>query len=296
MTKFNQFASALGVLGLLLASPVAAQTDGEPQNSPALWKVTDEDTTVYLFGTVHALPADLAWLNDDISAALASSESLVTEITMDETITAEMQRLVSTKGVLPQGTTLRSLMDDDQRQTYETAMTKLGLPVAGFDQFEPWYAGMLMSMLPLIQQGYSPESGVEKVLLQQAGTIRRSSLETLDFQISLFDELPQASQIAFLTETADNVDEIKTQLDLMVAEWLEGDADGLAALMNEAMTDPVLADKLLYMRNRNWANWIKGRMEAPGTIFIAVGAGHLAGEQSVQDALEELGMEAIRVQ
>jgi uncharacterized protein YbaP (TraB family) len=275
----------------------AITQDGETDASsgPALWKVVDEDTTVYLFGTVHALPADLEWLNDDISAALASSQSLVTEITMDDSVTAEMQQLVMSKGMLPEDTPLRSLLNEEQRAAYEAAMTKLGLPAEGFDRFEPWYASMLLAMLPLIQQGYSPDSGVEKVLLAEAGTMRRSSLETLNFQISLFDELPQESQIAFLTETAGNVDKIKIQLDAMVAEWIEGDADGLAKLMNEGLTDKVLAENLLYMRNRNWANWIKGRMEAPGTVFIAVGAGHLAGEESVQDALVELGMEAIRV-
>ncbi len=108
--------------------------------------------------------------------------------------------------------------------------------------------------------------------------------------------MPQASQIQFLVEASDGVDEIKPLLDRMVAEWLEGDADALAALMNEGLTDPDLAEALLYMRNRNWAAWIDERLDTPGTTFVAVGAGHLAGQNSVQDYLAENDIEAVRVQ
>lgn len=276
---------------------VEAAVGGETQTgTPAMWKVADEDTTIYLFGTVHALPKEVNWLNSSITDALGSSDSIVTEILMDDSVEAKMVQLVGAKGILPADTTLRLLLDEKQKATYEAALGKLGMPAAAFDRFEPWYAGMVLTMLPLMQQGYSPDAGVEKILIDQAGEKDRAALETIEFQIGLFDGLPQESQIAFLVETADNVDEIKNQLDAMVAEWLEGDADDLAKLMNEGMTDKTLAEQLLYARNRNWANWIDERLDTPGTVFIAVGAGHLAGEESVQDALEDLGIVTQRVQ
>ena len=278
------------------AAEVEAAASDVVQGTPAMWKVADEDTTIYLFGTVHALPKDVEWLNPSISDALGSSDSIVTEILMDDSVEAKMVQLVGAKGILPADTTLRSLLDEEQRATYEAALGKLGMPAAAFDRFEPWYAGMVLTMLPLMQQGYSPDAGVEKILIDQAGEKDRAALETIEFQIGLFDGLPQESQVAFLVETADNVDEIKTQLDAMVAEWLEGDADDLARLMNEGMTDKTLAEQLLYARNRNWANWIDERLDTPGTVFIAVGAGHLAGEESVQDALNDLGIVTQRVQ
>ncbi len=81
----------------------------------------------------------------------------------------------------------------------------------------------------------------------------------------------------------------------MKAEWLAGDADALGELMNEEMDDPALYERLLVNRNRNWVNWIENRLEEPGTVFIAVGAGHLAGEGSVQQILAERGLTAERV-
>lgn len=293
---------------LLFAAPACAQQEASVANAaevpveqaavaaPALWKVADEDTTIYLFGTVHALPKDVDWYGSAIANALSESDRIVTEIEMAPGVEQDMQRLVMTKAVLPADTTLRKLLSEEQNASYEAALGKLGIPAAAFDRFEPWYAGMLMSMLPLIQQGYSPDSGVEKVLLEKAGDKDRGALETLEFQIGIFDGLPQDSQIQFLVEAADGVDEIKPLLDKMVAEWLEGDADSLATLMNEGLTDPDLAEALLYMRNRNWAEWIDNRLEQPGTVFIAVGAGHLAGDQSVQDVLAERGIETDRVQ
>ena len=264
---------------------------------PALWKVADEDTTIYLFGTVHALPKDVDWFKGNVADALASSDILVTEIMMTPDAATDMQSIIMNTGMLPADQKLRDMLDEKQRASYDAAMTKLGMPVETFDRFEPWYASMMLSMLPIMKEGYSPESGVEAVLTTKGGEAKpRGELETIEFQMSLFDQLPLDSQIAFLVQAAEGVDTIKGMLDKMIAEWLEGDADGLAELMNEGLTDQVLAERLLYQRNANWAEWIDTRLDTPGTVFIAVGAGHLAGAKSVQDALELRGIETARVQ
>ena len=309
-TLKQKFGLALAASTMLLGAPACAQSQSTPApvastqvaaadkeiGGPAMWLVKDEDTTIYLFGTVHALPEGLDWYKGSIADALASSDTIVTEIKNGPDIAAKMQQLVATKGLLPAGTSLRSLMNADDKAVYEAALQKLGVPAEAFDQFEPWFAGLNMSMLPLLQQGYSAESGVETVLLADATGKPQVALETLEFQIGIFDGLTQESQIEFLIEAAASVDLIKPQLDAMVAEWVEGDADALAVLMNEGLDDQELANQLLYNRNSNWAEWIDSRMDTPGTVFIAVGAGHLAGAKSVQDMLEARGVKTYRVQ
>lgn len=305
----KKFSLALTVSAFALTTPaVAAETEATTATTevaaqavtksgePALWKVADEDTTIYLFGTVHALPKDVTWLDEDISNALAASDTLVTEVDMAEMAGTKMVELIQTTAVLPAGTTLRSLFTEEQTKTYEAAMQQIQVPAAAFDQFEPWYAAMMMTMLPLLQQGYTPDSGVEEVLLKTAGEIEKDALETVEFQLGVFDQLPQDNQVRFLIEAAENVGDVKSILDAMVSEWLEGDAEGLAEIMNESMNDAALAEALLYARNRNWAEWIETRLDAPGTVFMAVGAGHLAGENSVQDYLEERGLKVSRLQ
>lgn len=301
-------ASGISAFALMLAGPVLAQDAAIAETAavaeqtapagPAMWKVADEDTTIYLFGTVHILPKEVEWLDATITDALAQSDMIVTELPMDPATSAQLQQITMTKGMLPPGTTLRSLLTPEQTATYESAFTKLNLPpmvAEQFDGFKPWFAGLNLSMLPLLMNGYTPDQGVEKVLLDKAGDKPRGALETAEYQLSLFDNLPQESQIAFLVEAADGVDEAKMMLDRMVEQWVRGDAVRLAEMMNDGMDDPVLMDALLHSRNANWAEWIADRMEQPGTVFIAVGAGHLAGEKSVQDMLDAKGIAVSRV-
>jgi uncharacterized protein YbaP (TraB family) len=301
----SRFKSLLASSAILLAvsgcatvpdAPIAdASIERVETDGPALWKVADEDTTIYLFGTVHILPEGTDWSTPAIESALASSGSIVTELLPGAGETPEDQQLFMARGMLEQGQTLRGLMSDDQRAAYEEALGKLGLPPAAFDQFKPWTAGITLSIIPLVNAGYNPESGVEKVLEGMAGpNIERGALETIEYQLQVFDGLPQEKQITFLIETAEQVDNITAYVNQMVTEWMEGDKDALAELMNESLTDPVLAERLLYERNRNWADWIDQRLDQPGTVFIAVGAGHLAGEKSVQDYLEDRGVVAVR--
>lgn len=256
-------------------------------DGPALWKVTDEDTTIYMFGTIHILPKDIPWQTATIQEALNSSDVLVTEIPTGSGKSPEEQAFMMQRGMLGEGNgTLRALLTDEQTAIYEAALGKLGMPAATFDPMKPWMAAVTFSILPLINAGYDPSAGVEEVLEGLAGEAKaRGALETLEYQLDVFDKMPQDSQIRYLVETAAEVDNMVTTLDEMVAEWVEGDADQLAVLMNEGLTDPVLAERLLYTRNKNWAEWIDARLDTPGTVFMAVGAGHLAGEKSVQDYL-----------
>ena len=122
------------------------------------------------------------------------------------------------------------------------------------------------------------------------------AFETVEQQLGFFDSLPMQSQLTMLDESIEGFAMMEEMFGQMVTEWVEGDSDGLATILNDAMTDPVLYDTLLTQRNANWAGWIDDRLDQPGTVFIAVGAGHLAGENSVQDFLEGRGLTAVRVE
>lgn len=298
----NLLALAAAPLALLAAAPALADdhatTDAAAApaaSGPALWKVADEDTTIYLFGTVHVLPQGVEWYDATIASALEGSDTIVTEIKMDPAAEAQLQQLSMSMGMLPPGTTLRALLTPEQTAAYEAALAKIGAPPAAFDALKPWLAGLTLSLIPLMQQGYDPNSGVEKVLLAKAGAKPQDALETPEFQLGIFDSMPTEGQVAFLMEAVDGMDEVKDQLDKMVAEWAKGDADQLAVIMNEGMSDPKVAEALLYSRNANWAEWIDTRLDKPGSVFVAVGAGHLAGDKSVQDYLTQKGITVTRV-
>ncbi|HEU4651383.1 MAG TPA: TraB/GumN family protein [Croceibacterium sp.] len=296
--KLKRLIAAAAVVSLSLAGCVTPMAHAEtpPRGAvpgPALWQVRDADTTIYLFGTVHALPQGKEWFDGRIERAFTAADELVTEVDIRDqsASTAAMQRAA----MLPEGTSLRDLMTPDNRQQFEAALVSLGLPVEALDRLEPWMASLTMSLLPLLQQGYQTESGVEMALSERAGTKQRDALETVAQQIDLFDGMPIDAQLTFLDKTVEAMPEAKTSLDAMVDEWIVGDADALATMLNAELDDPVLYQRLLTQRNANWAGWIERRLQQPGTVFIAVGAGHLAGKDSVQRQLRKRGVKVERV-
>jgi uncharacterized protein YbaP (TraB family) len=141
------------------------------------------------------------------------------------------------------------------------------------------------------------EDGAEVVLRRAAGRrMEFHALETVEEQLRLFDTLPEEGQFAQLQMMLDNWDAIGTQLPRMLNVWKRGDAEGLDRILNAGMrNDPALRRTLLENRNRAWAEWIARRLERPGTAFVAVGAGHLVGTDSVQTFLNARGIHSARV-
>lgn len=309
----KSFLTATATCALAWAAPVAAQsTPTEAPASvealdpvkappavkdvdPALWVVKDEDTTIYLFGSVHILKPGLGWFDDGVKTAFDSSDQLVLELV--EPPAAEAQALFGKLAMDQQGKTLRSKMNDADRAVYDAAMGKLGIPAPAFDPFDPWAAAITMSLLAAQKTGFDPNSGVEKQLTAAAKVSNKpiAGLETMEFQLGVFDSLPEAEQIAFLVETAKMIDDVGGTLDKMVNMWAAPDPESLGRLMNEGLTSRTLYDALLTKRNANWAKWISARMDKPGVTFMAVGAGHLAGPTSVQLLLPAYGLTATRV-
>lgn len=263
---------------------------------PALWKLSDPDTTIYLFGTIHVLPKGIEWLQGPVATAFDRSDTLVTEI--PEAQPASMQALIGKLAVLPKGQTLKTMLKPKDYATLNKALASNGVPAGALDPLEPWFVAVTLSTLPLLKEGYSPESGVEAALQARAKTEKmpQVGLETAEFQLGIFDSLPQKAQISYLREVIKGMPKLKGQIDTMVKHWAAGNPEKLGQMMNADQTDPALMKALLTNRNRNWTGWIKQRLDQPGTVFIAVGAGHLAGKDSVQSMLKKQGFKITRVQ
>lgn len=295
----------LGGLAVLLSSPAFAQDSGlEPvpvatpavtDIDPALWVVKDADTTIYLFGTVHILRPGLGWFDEGVKAAFDQSDMLVTE--MIEPPAAEAAQIMADLGIDRSGGTLRTKLNAEDRAVYEAVLPKLGIPVASLDPLEPWAAAINIYYAGLVQSGYDMTSGVE-VQLKAAAMAQnkpRIGLETMREQLSIFDRMPADLQLRYVVDTVNGLDEIAPQTDRLVTLWSKADSDGVAAIMNAGFDSLNLTEVLLTRRNANWARWINARMAQPGTVFMAVGAGHLAGSTSVQQLLLAYGRSVERL-
>ena len=265
---------------------------------PAVWVVKDDDTTIYLFGTFHLLDGKQDWFNDEVKTAFDRSDEVVLEAKMPED-PAELQPLIVRYAVDPSGKTLTSKLPAATASKLGEALKELGAPAAALDMFEPWFASLTLTVLKAQSRGLQAEHGTEAVITKAAKASNKpvGELEGFEYQLKLFDGMPEKQQIAYLGQSLDQLSKVDEQLSNMVGAWAKGDADGIAKLMNDGLSEsPELSDLLLARRNANWAAWIDDRLDKPGTVFVAVGAGHLAGDKSVQKLLAARGIATTRVQ
>ncbi|MFA5969408.1 MAG: TraB/GumN family protein [Sphingomonas sp.] len=301
MTRFPAIFTA--PLALLLAVPAFAQAAPAPAPAaapaatpaspvvavdadPALWVVKDKDTTIYLFGTIHVLKPGLSWFDEAVKKAFDKSDQLVLEIPLPDP--AKARDVVLPLALDTGGTPLSTKVPEAKRAAYVAALAKLGLQPAQLDPVLPWFAAVTMAQISVMKAGYSPDNGAEKQLDAAAQAQHKPviGLETLQQQLGYFHDLPESDQMAFLLAGVDDIDKFDTDLKAMVDSWAHGQPEKLAELLNKDVdVQPNLYKVLLVNRNARWADWIDERLKQPGTIFIAVGAGHLAGKDSVQNQL-----------
>lgn len=271
------------------APAAAAPIQGE---GPALWVIKDADSTLYLFGSVHVLRPTTGWASPHVEAAFDSASDIWFEISNPDDQAALMP-LIQQHGLSPE-TPLSSRLTPQENAELEAAAQAMGASAAQLQPMKPWLAALSLSVAPLVKAGYDPKSGVELVLKARAEAAGKPihGFETIDKQIGILAGMPEDVQLTFLRETLKDYENAVTMLDTMVEAWAKGDVATLDRVMVEEMKDasPALYQAVLVDRNTDWANQIQTMLEGSGTAFIAVGAGHLTGDDSVQSILQKRGV------
>lgn len=292
-------ALAIALAAALAACSTDARAPAPPAPAkPALWKVVDPDTTIYLFGTIHALPQGTVWQSAALKDALAKSQGLVLEVgNLDDpqAMAAAFNARAASPGLPP----ILDRVPPEKRATLQKALADAGFPLDTANRLETWAVALQLTVASLGRAGIGRDEGVEAKVREAFSTRKLpiSGLETADLQFGLFDGLSEPSQRLLLEASIEDDKDIAREFARMVAAWRTGDLKGVADSFDEEMrASPELAQTLLYRRNANWAAWVKQRMAQPGTIFVAVGAGHLAGNGSVEDLVAKAGLKVVRVQ
>jgi len=282
---------------LALAQPVTAKAPVTVR--PALWSVSDEDTTIYLFGTIHLLPADYQWRSPRFDQALANSDELVVETIVDldhpQAFQASLLKLGYTPGLPP----ILDRVPPAKRGLLKAAIAKSGLPESSFNLMETWLAGFMLLGVQLQSMGLQGKAGPEEALKLQFAAAKKpiGELETNAEQLGFFDRLPESAQRQLLEGAIEAPVDTQKEFRSMLASWSKGDVNAIAKNFNRDLSgSPALMDALIKQRNANWSRWIEQRMAKPGSVFIAVGAGHLAGPSSVIKLLERDGFRVHRLQ
>jgi len=296
MTKvFSRISVWLAAVLSLVAAPALAAPSRDAD--PALWVMRDADTTVYLFGTVHLLPAGLSWFDDAVAKAFDASDELQMEILPIED-PASLAPLIMKLAVDPKGRTMAQRLSPQDHEAYRKALIQIGLPVDQLEPMEPWFVALQASSLLYRKAGYDPQLGAEKVLIEAAKKAGKklTAFETPEEQFSILDSTPEAEQLIGIRDLTYKADQQMALLNKVLDHWAQGKAEEAGQLLNEEMkSTPETVRLLLTDRNARWAKQLQARMAQPGTVFVAVGAGHLAGANSVQDYLTRAGFKIERL-
>lgn len=296
---FKFLKRALALVGIATTAAAAPSPVLAPAARPALWQVSDPDTTVYLFGTIHILPENYRWETAKIQKAVANSNELYVETIVDPKKPTELIAALTSMGYSKGLPPIADRVAPAKRPLLEAAIAKSGIPRAAFDGMETWAAAFTLLGVQYRSIGLAGDNGVEQTLKDQFGGAGKpiGQLETNTEQLSFFDKLPEVAQRSLLEGSIETSATAGNEFSDMLRAWVSGDVGLIARTFNQDLSStPELREALLDRRNANWSRWIQQRMQKPGTIMIAVGAGHLAGSDSVLARLESAGYRVKRIQ
>jgi uncharacterized protein YbaP (TraB family) len=255
--------------GILAAqSPATAPLAAADRDEPAMFVVRDGDTTIYLFGTFHALDGHLQWFDNDVRTAFEQSDELVLET------------------LIPEGPVIPSQLGHAFRGPSVTASAS-------------FLATTKMAISAGRTQGMQVDNGADMVLRHAAEREGKpvEGLETLEFQLNMFNHMPAPPvPSSAAAPDAAPMQSLSKSMAEMQSAWKTGNQAVFVRLLDELRQGAPDTYRMMFTdRNARWADWIAARMQTPGTVFVAVGAGHLAGKDSVLVRLAQKGIESARV-
>lgn len=284
----------LAIILIIVCALAAAATPSTAE--PAIWVVKGPHATVYLFGTIHALDKDHPWRSAKIDSAIQQSQTLWLEIPNPDDAAA-IQPLMMQLG-FDMAHPLSSKLTPDQLAKLKKAAAGLPGGEAVLEPMKPWLAAMMISLGPVLQAGYDPESAVELKLKPEFTNANKpvKGFETAAQQIHYFADMSDKAQLDFLVSELDDADKAVDQFKQLVAAWYAGDLDKIEAINNADLRDkhPDLFQILVVKRNQNFTAQIDEMLKGDGVSFVAVGAGHMVGKEGVPSMLEKQGYKVTR--
>lgn len=270
-----------------------ARNDG-----PAIWIVKDEDSTLYVFGTVHLLPDDLVWQRDDLRQAFDESGTVFFEVDTGANGQIDATVLTTSLGLRTDGLRLSDRLDNYQLNLLEAASNNGNLTVAALDGMKPWLAAEFLTFAAAQNAGLSADLSADEALKSRATRTGKNViyLETMEDQVRASSDLPENIQLDILTETMEQFNRLGQDATEIAEQWSVGGTDYLTEKLIRPMKSrpPEVFNRLLRDRNRAWVTPLSQFMEDSGTGFVAVGTAHLLGEQSLLDELRAQGFRVSR--
>ena len=292
MTLRKVKAGLLIAFALCLGCIANAEQNISANTKNTLWRVSSEKNSVYLLGSLHILKSDNYPLDNSIERAFDDSQILVLEVDLRSQTDPKTQHMMLAKGMLPEGDSLDKRIS---KKTYELARAKiaeLGLDIAAFKQFKPWFFTMTLVLTKLQTLGFSPQYGLDLHFFKKATQSGKQvlGLETFEQQIDMLDTLSEVSQDELVCQTVKELDILEQEMDTILKAWSTGDIKLLDETMLKSLKEyPAIYKVLITQRNNSWATKIESFLKQEKNYMVVVGAGHLAGRQGLVELLKKKG-------
>ena len=296
--KISRFAllSLIVLAAPALFQPAAAQQTAAAKRQP-LWKIEGKRATVYLLGSVHFLKKENYPLAAPIEAAFERAKVTVFETDLEAAEKPEMQMRLLTQAALPPGQTLSDQLSPKLYERLTTQLKETGLPVEAVKNLKPGMVAMTIAMVEMQKLGLDPDLGLDRHFYQRARKMGKEviGLEEPQFQVDLITGFLKEEGEAILDSTLKDIHTLKEELGKLLNSWQSGDMKTLAGLLNQAMEEhPVIFKRLLLDRNKRWVPKIEELIRGDKDAIVIVGAGHLAGKESVIELLERNGTKVVQ--
>lgn len=262
------------------------------QAKSTLWKITSERGTLYIQGSAHILKPENYPLAPEIEQAYSEAAALVLEVDMGEMLRPETQQLILSKALLTQPDTLQTTLSPEVYKEFSEAADAAGLPPEALNPFKPWFAMMTLTITKMQRLGLNENLGLDRHFYNKAQTDGKKviGLESLDYQISLFDSLSSENPDDFIHRALAELTDFETDLNSLLTAWETGDFNTLDTLINKSFEGyPQLREKFITARNRAWVKQLAAMLKSGGTSMAVVGAGHLPGDEGVINLLSKKG-------
>jgi uncharacterized protein len=280
-------AGTLLLAGTFVFGGAAANADGA-----SVWSVKGKRNTVYLAGSVHALPHDQAHLSPQLERAYDSSDALVMEVDLDDLNPLEAVEFVTTNGTLPASQSLEEVVGAARYSKIIQLADSIDVPELALARLEPWAAAMVLTQFALMKSGFDPQLGIDMQLTARAQADGKpiEGLETVVDQLSIFDSRSMSEQTKFLVDAANDVPKMSEDLDRLIEGWRTGDLRALEREFNkERAQAPALYDQLLGERNRTWLPKIEALLDQERNYLVLVGTLHFVGQDGLLELLARAG-------
>ena len=292
------------LFALAISFSTFAQTDAvkiEPAKASATVSINDENSLLWeisgngltsvswLYGTIHLIGKDDFFMTDSTKAFIARSEMVTFEINMEDMTDMSAQLGLLMQAFMEGGKTLKDLLNEEDYKLVQAHFQEIGLPLFMFERIKPMFLTVMASgdMSPTAMSSGEMLS-YEMEIMEMAKGKKMGGLESMEFQMSVFDSIPYDAQAQMLVESIKSSDAGDEEFAKMVELYKSQDINGMVEMMGGDEGIAEYEDLLLNTRNKNWIP-VMGKMMLEQPTFFAVGAGHLGGEQGVVSLLRKEG-------